>query len=138
MMWPRLVLLRELLSERGSIWMTLDDNEVHRARMVMDEIFGQENFVATCIWHKMDSPKNTAEFFSEDHDYVLVYAKAKSDWHLDLLPRSEAMIARYKNPDDDPRGAWLLSDLAARNQNTQGLYPIATPSGRVIQPDSPS
>jgi adenine-specific DNA-methyltransferase len=132
MMWPRLVLLRELLSERGSIWMTLDDNEVHRARMVMDEIFGAENFVATCIWHKMDSPKNTAEFFSEDHDYVLVYAKAKSDWHLNLLPRSEAMIARYKNPDDDRRGAWLLSDLAARNQYTQGLYPITTPSGRVI------
>jgi adenine-specific DNA-methyltransferase len=132
MMWPRLVLLRELLSERGSIWMTLDDNEVHRARMVMDEIFGAENFVATCVWHKMDSPKNTAEFFSEDHDYVLVYAKAKSDWHLNLLPRSEAMIARYKNPDDDPRGAWLLSDLAARNQYTQGLYPITTPSGRVI------
>ena len=132
MMWPRLVLLRELLSERGSLWMTLDDNEVHRARMVMDEVFGEENFVATCIWHKMDSPKNTAEFFSEDHDYVLVYAKAKSDWHLNLLPRSEAMLARYRNPDNDPRGAWLLSDLAARNQYTQGLYPITTPSGRVI------
>ena len=132
MMWSRLVLLRELLSERGSIWMTLDDNEVHRARMVMDEIFGEENFVATCIWHKMDSPKNTAEFFSEDHDYVLVYAKAKAGWHLNLLPRSEAMIARYKNLDDDPRGPWLLSDLAARNQYTQGLYPITTPSGRVI------
>ena len=132
MMWPRLVLLRELLSERGSLWMTLDDNEVHRARMVMDEIFGAENFVATCIWHKMDSPKNTAEFFSEDHDYMVVYAKTKSDWHLNLLPRSEAMIARYKNPDDDPRGAWLLSDLAARNQYTHGLYPITTPSGRVI------
>ena len=133
MMWPRLVLLRELLSERGSLWMTLDDNEVHRARMVMDEVFGEENFVASCIWHKMDSPKNTAEFFSEDHDYVLVYAKAKSDWHLNLLPRSEAMLARYKNPDNDPRGPWLLSDLAARNQYTQGLYPITTPSGRVVE-----
>ena len=133
MMWPRLVLLRELLSERGSLWMTLDDNEVHRARMVMDEIFGEDNFVASCIWHKMDSPKNTAEFFSEDHDYVLVYAKAKADWHLNLLPRSEAMLARYKNPDNDPRGPWLLSDLAARNQYTQGLYPITTPSGRVIE-----
>ena len=133
MMWPRLVLLRELLSERGSLWMTLDDNEVHRARMVMDEIFGEEHFVATCIWHKMDSPKNTAEFFSEDHDYVLVYAKAKSDWHLNLLPRSEAMLARYKNPDNDARGPWLLSDLAARNQYTHGLYPITTPSGRVIE-----
>ncbi len=133
MMWSRLVLLRELLSETGSIWITLDDNEVHRARMVLDEIFGEANFVATCIWHKMDSPKNTAEFFSEDHDYVLIYAKAKSDWHLNLLPRSEEMIARYKNPDNDSRGPWLLSDLAARNQYTQGLYPITTPSGRVIE-----
>ena len=133
MMWPRLVLLRELLSERGSLWMTLDDNEVQHARMVLDEIFGAENFVATCIWHKMDSPKYTAEFFSEDHDYVLVYAKAKSEWRLNLLPHSESMLARYKNPDNDPRGPWLLSDLAARNQYTQGLYAIKTPSGRVIE-----
>ena len=132
MMWPRLVLLRELLSEQGSIWITLDDNEVHHARMVLDEIFGAENFIATCIWHKMDSPKNTAEFFSEDHDYILVYAKSKTNWSLNLLPRSEEMIARYKNPDDDARGPWLLSDLAARNQYAQGLYPITTKTGRVI------
>jgi adenine-specific DNA-methyltransferase len=132
MMWPRLVLLRELLADTGSIWMTLDDNEVHRARMVLDEIFGEENFVASCIWHKMDSPKNTAEFFSEDHDYLLVYAKRKTEWHLNLLPRSEEMLARYKNPDNDPRGAWLLSDLAARNFYAQGLYEISTPSGRII------
>lgn len=132
MMWPRLVLLRELLSERGSIWITLDDNEVHHARDILDEIFGADNFVATCIWHKMDSPKNTAEFFSEDHDYVLVYAKSKANWHLNLLPRSEEMLARYKNPDNDPRGPWLLSDLAARNQYTQGLYSITTKNGRVI------
>src|SRR5690606_21725070 len=77
MMWPRLKLLHELLSERGSIWITLDDNEVHHARAVLDEIFGEQNFVATCIWHKMDSPKNTAQHFSEDHDYLIVYAKRK-------------------------------------------------------------
>jgi len=122
----------ELLSESGSLWMTLDDNEVHRARMVMDEIFGEENFVATCIWHKMDSPKNTAEFFSEDHDYLLVYAKAKDGWSLNQLPRSDAMLARYRNPDNDPRGPWLLSDLAARNHYSQGLYPINTANGRTI------
>src|SRR5690606_18947274 len=125
-------LLRELLSDGGSIWITLDDNEVHRARAMLDEIFGEENFVATCIWHKMDSPKNTAEFFSEDHDYLLVYAKAKTNWSLNLLPRSEEMLARYKNPDDDPRGPWLLSDLAARNHYAQGLYSITTKTGRVI------
>ena len=132
MMWPRLVLLRELLSEQGSIWITLDDNEVHHARSILDEIFGESNFVATCIWHKMDSPKNTAEFFSEDHDYILVYAKSKTNWSLNLLPRSKEMIARYKNPDNDARGPWLLSDLAARNQYALGLYPITTKTGRVI------
>lgn len=132
MMWPRLVLLRELLSERGSIWITLDDNEVHRARMVLDEIFGSENFIATCIWHKMDSPKNTAEHFSVDHDYVLIYSRSAAEWSLNLLPRTEAMLARYQNPDNDPRGPWLLSDLDARNAYSKGLYPITTPKGRVI------
>lgn len=70
MMYPRVKLLHELLSDAGSFWMTLDDNEIHRARVMMDEIFGEQNFVATCIWHKVFSPKNTAQFFSEDHDYL--------------------------------------------------------------------
>ncbi|MBN8509864.1 MAG: site-specific DNA-methyltransferase [Burkholderiales bacterium] len=133
MMWPRLVLLRELLSERGSLWMTLDDNEVHRARMVLDEVFGDDGFVASCIWHKMDSPKNTARQFSVDHDYLLVYAKQASEWTPRLLPRSEGMLARYQNPDGDPRGPWLLSDLDARNPYSKGLYSITTPKGRVIE-----
>jgi len=132
MMWPRLVMLRELLSERGSLWMTLDDNELYRARGILDEIFGEENFVATCIWHKMDSPKNTAEFFSEDHDYLLVYAKVKEEWNLNLLPRTAEMLARYKNPDNDPRGPWLLSDLDARNYYSKGTYAIKNPKGSVI------
>lgn len=132
MMWPRLVLLRELLSESGSLWMTLDDNEVHRARMTMDEVFGAENGIATCIWHKADSPKNTAEFFSDDHDYILVYAKSRSSLALNLLPRSEEMLARYKNPDNDPRGPWMVSDLDARNFYSKGTYAITTPNGRTI------
>ncbi len=132
MMWPRLVLLRELLSERGSLWMTLDDNEVHRARMMLDEIFGDDNFVATCIWHKADSPKNTAQYFSEDHDYVLVYSKSRAAFSLNLLPRSDEMLARYKNPDNDPRGPWMVSDLDARNFYSKGTYSITTPKGRLI------
>jgi len=133
MMWPRLKLLHELLAETGSFWMTLDDNEVHRARMMLDEIFGEDNFIATCIWHKMDSPKNTAEHFSVDHDYMIIYAKNASNFELKLMPRTDEMLARYKNPDNDPRGPWLLSDLAARNQYSQGIYPITTLSGKVIQ-----
>lgn len=130
LMYPRLKLLYELLSENGSLWMTLDDNEIHRARMVMDEVFGEDNFIATCIWHKMDSPKNTARHFSEDHDYLLVYARDAEFWTPRLLPRTEEMVARYQNPDNDPRGPWLLSDLAARNPYSQGLYEIETPTGR--------
>jgi adenine-specific DNA-methyltransferase len=132
MMWPRLKLLHELLSTDGSIWMTLDDNEISHARSIMDEIFGEENFVATAIWHKADSPKNTAQFFSVDHDYVLIYARSIADWEANLMPRTEAMEARYQNPDNDPRGPWLLSDLAARNVYAQGVYAITTKAGRVI------
>ncbi len=132
MMWPRLRLLHELLAETGSFWLTLDDNEVHRARAILDEIFGEENFVACCIWHKSDSPKNTAKHFSVDQDYLLVYAKDKDLWSPNLLDRSEAMIARYTNPDDDPRGPWMTSDLDARNYYSKGVYPIQIPGGRLI------
>ncbi len=133
MMYPRLHLLKELLQEDGAIFVSIDDNEVHYLRMLMDEIFGAENFVATIIWHKMDSPKNTAIHFSEDHDYILVYGKSALNWLPNLLERSEEMTARYKNPDNDPRGHWLLSDLAARNPYSLGLYSIKTPSGKIIQ-----
>jgi adenine-specific DNA-methyltransferase len=133
MMWPRLKLLHELLAETGSLWMTLDDNEVHQMRMMLDEIFGEQNFIACCIWHKMDSPKNTAEFLSVDHDFLLVYAKSATEWSSNLLPRTPEMLARYQNPDSDPRGPWLLGDLDARNKYSKGLYPITTPSGRIIQ-----
>ncbi len=132
MMWPRLRLLHDLLSDEGSIWITLDDNEVHRARSILDEVFGEDNFVATCIWHKMDSPKNTAQFLSVDHDYILVYAKRLAEFEVNLLPRSDEMLARYKNPDNDARGPWLLSDLAARNEYSEGRYSITTSSGKVI------
>ncbi len=132
MMYPRLRLLWELLGESGSFWMTLDDNEIHRARAILDEIFGEQNFIATCIWHKNFSPKNTAQYFSEDHDYLLVYAKNKALWRPNLLARTEEMEARYSNPDNDPRGAWTSGDLSARNYYSEGTYSITAPSGRVI------
>ncbi len=137
MMWPRLVLLKELMSDTASIWITIDDNEVQNARLILDEIFGASNFIATCIWHKADSPKNTAEHFSVDHDYILVYARNAKIWRPNLRPRSKKMLARYKNPDNDPRGKWLLSDLAARNYYAHGTYPITTPKGRVIEGPPP-
>ena len=130
MMWPRLRLLHELLSETGSLWMTLDDNEIHRARMMMDEIFGEQNFVATCIWHKVYSPKNTAQFFSEDHDYLIVYTKDKTVWRPRLLGRTPEMEARYINPDNDHRGPWKPSDLTARNPYSKGKYTVVGPTGK--------
>ena len=137
MMWPRLVLLRELLSESGSIWITLDDNEVHRARMVLDEIFGEDAFVANVIWQKNYSPKGTAQFFSEDHDHLLVIAKDKNLWRPRLLDRTADMDARYSNPDNDVRGPWKASDLSARNFYSEGTYPITCPNGRVVEGPPP-
>ena len=132
MMWPRLHLLRELLSDDGVIFISIDDNEQHHLRMLMDEVFGESNFISTVIWHKMDSPKNSAIHISEDHENLHVYARNADIWRPNLLPRNDKMLARYSNPDNDARGPWLLSDLAARNPYSKGRYPITTPSGNVI------
>jgi adenine-specific DNA-methyltransferase len=132
MMYPRLKLARNLLREDGVMFVSIADHEIHNLRSAMDEIFGPENFIATVIWHKMDSPKNTAMHFSEDHDYLLVFAKDAETWRPKGLERTQEMVDRYKNPDNDPRGVWLLSDLAARNFYAQGRYPITTKSGKVI------
>lgn len=132
MMYPRLRLARGLLSDDGAIFVSIADHEIHNLRHVLDEIFGPENFVAAVIWHKMDSPKNSAIHLSEDHDYIVIYAKNADVWRPCPLPRTDEMVARYKNPDNDPRGPWLLGDLAARNFYGQGRYAITTPSGKVI------
>lgn len=132
MMLPRLYIARNLLREDGVIFVSCDDNEVHNLRCLMNEIFGEENFVATVIWQKVYSPKNSAKHFSEDHDYVLVYSRRAEDWRPALLPRTEEMEARYNNPDDDPRGPWKPGDLSARNYYSAGTYAITCPSGRVI------
>ncbi|WP_097125061.1 site-specific DNA-methyltransferase [Spirosoma fluviale] len=133
MMYPRLQLLHRLLADDGAIFVSIDDNEQASLKLMMDEIWGDRNFITTIIWHKMDSPKNTAIHFSEDHDYIAVYAKDSTIWRPKKLPRTDAMNARYKNPDNDPRGPWLLSDLAARNFYSLGQYPITTKIGRIIQ-----
>jgi len=133
MMLPRLYIARNLLHEQGVIFVSCDDNEVYNLRCLMNEIFGEENFVATVIWQKVYSPKNTARHFSEDHDFILVYARNADEWSPNLLPRSDEMQARYDNEDNDPRGPWKASDLSARNYYSQGTYSIECPSGRVIE-----
>ncbi|HAS81402.1 MAG TPA: site-specific DNA-methyltransferase, partial [Verrucomicrobia bacterium] len=133
MMYPRLCLLREMLREDGAIFVSIDDNEVQSLRFLMDEVFGRENFVATVIWQKNFSTKNTARHFSESHDFVVVYAMRASVWRPLLLVRSAVHDARYKNPDNDARGAWTSSDLSARNYYSLGTYPVRCPSGRIIE-----
>jgi len=136
-MYRRLMIARDLLADDGVIFVSIDDNELFRLGMLMDRVFGEDNFIANVIWQKMDSPKNTAQHFSDDHEYIVVFSRNKSIWRPNRLPRSDEMNARYKNPDNDPRGEWLLSDLAARNFYSLGTYPIATPSGRVIEGPPP-
>ena len=132
MMYPRLALLRQFLREDGAIFISLDDNEIHALRYAMDEIFGPDNFITTVLWQKVYSPKNSARHFSEDHDYIVVYAKKAEVWKPNLVPRSEDQDSAYKNRDNDPRGAWKTSDLSGRNPYSEGLYPVTCPSGRII------
>jgi len=132
MMWPRLELLRDLLSEDGSIWVSIDDNEGHYLKVIMDEVFGRTNFITNVIWRKNYSPKSSARHFSEDHDHILVYAHNADAWVPNPMPRTEKQDKAYKNPDNDPRGPWKTSDLSARNFYSLGKYVITTPSGRII------
>jgi adenine-specific DNA-methyltransferase len=133
MIWPRLELLRELLAEDGSIWVSIDDNEGHYLKVIMDEVFGRSNFVETVIWEKADSPRNSARQFSSDHDYIFVYSKA-SEWTPVRLPRSEEANSIYVNPDNDPRGPWLPGDPYANKPYSRGEYTIEGPTGRRFSP----
>ncbi len=132
MIYARLRLARNLLKEDGVIFISIDDNEVDNLRKVCSEILGEDNFVAQIIWQKVYAPKNTADWFSEDHDYILVYARQKSSWRPQKLPRTAEMEARYKNYDNDPRGPWKAENMSARNRYDAGVYPVNCPSGRVI------
>ena len=137
MLRDRLTQIKRLLSEDGSVWIHLDDYEQHRARVVLDEVFGQQNFVATIIWQKMKSRDNRSAV-SSTHDYIHVYARQSVIWKTvrNLLPRTEEAAARYKNPDNDPRGPWTSGDLSAQagHGTAAQFYDLTLPSGRVIQP----
>ena len=132
MIYPRLKLAHSLLQSDGVIFVSIADHEIHNLRAAMNEVFGEENFIATVIWQKVFAPKNAARHFSEDHDYVVVYAKNAEIWSPRLLPRSEEMESRYGNLDNDVRGPWASDNLTARNFYGAGTYPVTCPSGRVI------
>lgn len=155
-MLPRLQLLREFLREDGSIWVTIDDHEGHYLKVLMDEVFGRGNFVANVVWHKKSSPQSNATWLSDNHDHVLVYAKAKVVWKVNKLRRSEKMNAIYRHSDEHDgvdkdgehygRGPWFPGDFTlsltsgqrgkqfAQTGKSDNLYKITTPSGRVVEP----
>ncbi len=133
-MRERLINLHKLLSDEGSLWISLDDEEQAYCKILCDEIFGRNNFVANIIWEKKFSPSNDAKWLSDSHDFIIVYAKNKSNWKPNLLPRTANMDSRYKNPDNDPRGPWTSGDCSAKTYTPSCDYSITTPSGRIVRP----
>lgn len=134
MIYPRLILSRNLLTEDGVIFISIDDNEQENLRKICDEVFGEQNFVAQLIWERAYAPKNDAKFISNSHEYVLMYAKNINEFKIGRLPRTEEANARYQNPDNDSRGPWKPSDLSVKTYSADSDYPITLPSGRVVEP----
>ena len=134
MIYPRLKVARDLLTEDGVIFISIDDNEVENLRKVCDEVFGERNFIAQLIWERAYSPKNDARFISNSHDYVIMFAKNIDNFVIGRLDRTDEANARYQNPDNDPRGVWKPSDLSVKTYNAECDYPITTPTGRIIEP----
>lgn len=134
MIYPRLKVARDLLTEDGVIFISIDDNEVENLRKVCDEVFGGRNFIAQLIWERAYSPKNDARFISNSHDYVIMFAKNIDNYVIGRLDRTDEANARYQNPDNDPRGVWKPSDLSVKTYNAECDYPITTPTGRIIEP----
>jgi adenine-specific DNA-methyltransferase len=134
-MRDRLKLAKEFLDpEQGSIWIQIDDDEHAYLKIMCDEIFDRKNFVASIVWQKKYSPQNDARYFSDMHDYILVYARNKELWKRNLMPRTEKQNKIYKNLDNDPRGLWRPDNLSVKTPNPRDIYPITTPSGRVVNP----
>ena len=136
LMRDRLEIIKRLLADDGSLWITIDDNEAHYLKVMCDEIFGRANFVANGIWQKKFSPQSDAKWLSDNHDHILIYAKNKEIWRPNLLSRTESNNSRYSNPDNDSRGVWASSDMSVRTYSEATDYPIITPSGRVVNPAS--
>jgi adenine-specific DNA-methyltransferase len=146
LMRDRLELLRRLLTEDGSLWITIDDNEAHYLKVMCDEVFGRANFVSNVMWQKKSSPQANSVWLSDSHDHILVYAKQKEIWRPNLLPRTDDADARYSNPDNDPRGPWTSGDFTisltggqrgaqfARTGFSENIFELETPSGRKLQP----
>lgn len=131
-MYPRLLLARDLMSNDGVIFISIDDNEQANLKLLCDDVFGEENFLAQLIWEKIHSTKNDAKYYSDNHEYILCYAKNISTVKVDLLERTEEMNSRYQNPDNDERGAWSSGDLVANEERKEGYYEVISPKGKIF------
>ena len=134
MIYPRLKLSKDLLTDDGVIIITMDENEIENLKKLCNEIFGEQNYIQEIIWNKKFSPQNDAKYFSLNHESLLCYAKNKQLFERKLLPATEEMKKRYKNPDNDPRGVWTSGDCTIGRVTEKDYYPIITPSGREVYP----
>jgi len=134
MMYPRLSLLRQFLKEDGAIFVSIDDDEGHYLKVILDDIFGANNFVCSFIWEKKHTRANDAKYISDNHDYLLFYAKSIENLKINRLPRTEDANSRFKNPDNDPRGVWISQPLQVKTPSDAYIYEIETPSGRKVVP----
>lgn len=136
LMRDRLTIMRELLADDGSIWINIDDHEHAYLKVLMDEVFGRQNFISNVVWQKKYGAKSDSKFLSESHEYILVYAKDIETFSINRLPRTAEQDARYKNPDNDPRGPWTSGDLLRNEARDYAIYEIVGPSGRKHLPPS--
>ena len=134
MIYPRLKVARDFLTEDGVIFISIDDNEAKNLKNITDEVFGERNFLAQVVWERAYSPINLMKHFSPSHDYILCYAKNIDFAVCHGIGRSDEANGRYSNPDNDPRGVWKASDLSVGPAVQENIYPITTPSGRVVEP----
>jgi adenine-specific DNA-methyltransferase len=134
MIYPRLKVARDLLTNDGVIFISIDDNEVDNLRKVCNEVFGGQNFIAQLVWERAFAPKNDAKYISNSHDYVVMFARNITEFKIGRLPRTAEADARYSNPDNDPRGVWQSDNLTVKSYTASCDYPITTPSGRVVEP----
>jgi len=136
MIYPRLKVAKDLLSEDGVIFISMDDNEIKNLKNICDEIYGESNFIAQVVWERAYSPVNLKKHFSESHDYLLCYAKQIDNAICNGLPKTAEALDRYKNPDNDPRGPWKSADATVGPVVNDKLYPVTLPSGRIVYPSS--
>ena len=134
MMYPRLALLRDFLREDGAIFVSIDDNEAGCLRLLMNEVFGARNFICNFIWEKKHTRANDAKFVSDNHDFIVMYAQSVEKLRLNRLARTEEANARFKNPDNDPRGLWISQPLQVKTPSDKYIYEIVTPGGRRVSP----